>query len=108
MMEHTKKYEYIDLRKFTKAEETQIDNIMSLVCPSCHSYSINKIKDDTTTINISFFYKGSLACQIKYNIIENSYRIKAYIDHLVQLVYLKKLNNHNIVRAQLKILNEML
>ena len=111
-MEYKKKYEYINLRKNTQQEKNLMNDMMTLICPSsrpeCQTYSITKMKNNTTTINITFFYKGIIDCQIKYNFADNSYRVKRYQKNLIELSSLEYSNNHNTIKEQLKILIQIL
>jgi hypothetical protein len=110
-MEYKKKYEYINLRKNTQQEKNLMNDMMSLICPSsrpeCQTYSITKLKNNTTTINVTFFYKGIIDCQIKYNFIDDSYRVKRYLN-VNESSSLEYLNHHNTIKEQLKILIQIL
>ena len=65
-MNNNNKMNYKKLNTYSQQEEEQINILMSILKIDC-TYSITRKTDDINNITITFFHKGSLYIQLKYN-----------------------------------------
>ena len=98
MMSYQYKQQFKKMNTYSPQEQAEIDILQSILKIDCNSYSITKKIDDINNIIITFFYKGILYIQLRYNNEVSECKIKNFMPNVSEDKYFKECVNLDSVK----------